>query len=299
MRRPGGAGSTARSCAARVQRAIERRDVDVRPLDARLEDLGDAANLALPGQEDKHRAAFARERIERDARDLVLDPDARAPPDIARRNGEGAPLALDQRRVAQERAHPRAVERRRHDEKAQVLAQRALRVESQREPEIGVERALVELVEQHRRDALERGIVEDHAGEHALGDDLDPRPRRDEALQAHTQADGLADLFAERRGHARRGGARGEAARLEDDELFRPGPRLLEERERDARRLARAGRGDQHGARMCGERGAKRRQRVVDRQRRDGVGHHAPPAWRWRARRRLSSATCARRRGRS
>ena len=54
--------------------------------------------------------------------------------------------------------------------------QAALRVERQREAEIGVEGALVELVEQHRRDALERRIVEDHAGEHALGDDLDARP---------------------------------------------------------------------------------------------------------------------------
>ena len=48
--------------------------------------------------------------------------------------------------------------------KSRRSSRRPLRVEREREAEIGVERALVELVEQHRRDALERGIVEDHAG---------------------------------------------------------------------------------------------------------------------------------------
>ena len=51
---------------------------------------------------------------------------------------------------------PRAVEGRGHDEEAQILAQAALRVERQREAEIGIEGALVELVEEHRRDAVER-----------------------------------------------------------------------------------------------------------------------------------------------
>ena len=72
----------------------------------------------------------------------------------------------------------------------------SLRIERERKAEIGVERALVELVEQHRRHPLERGIVEDHAGEHALGDDLDARALRDKALQSDAQADRLADLFA-------------------------------------------------------------------------------------------------------
>ena len=38
-----------------------------------------------------------------------------------------------------------------------------LHVARQREAEIGIERALVEFVEQHRGDAVELGIVEDHA----------------------------------------------------------------------------------------------------------------------------------------
>ena len=99
--------------------------------------------------------------------------------EIARLDRKGAALAFDHRRVAEQLADPRAVERRRHDQEAQILAQALLRVERQREAEIGIERALVELVEQHRGDAVERGIVEDHAREHALGDDLDAGLRSD------------------------------------------------------------------------------------------------------------------------
>ena len=70
----------------------------------------------------------------------------------------GAALAFDHRRAAHQRRETRAVERRRHGEQAQVRPQRRLRVERQGEAEIAVEAALVDLVEQHRRDAGKLGI---------------------------------------------------------------------------------------------------------------------------------------------
>ena len=138
----------------------------------------------------------------------------------------------------------------------QILAQRLLRVERQRQAEVGVERALVELVEQDACDSFKRRIVEDHAREHALGDNLDAGALRYQALQPHAQADRLADLLAERRRHARRGGAGGETTRLKQDEAPAPRPRFVEKRERRARGLARAGRSDENGVRTRGERGA-------------------------------------------
>jgi len=39
---------------------------------------------------------------------------------------------------------------------------------------MGIERALVEFVEQHGGDAIEFGIIEDLPREDSLGDDLDP-----------------------------------------------------------------------------------------------------------------------------
>ena len=50
----------------------------------------------------------------------------------------------------------------------QILAQALLHVARQRQAEIGVERALVEFVEQHRGDAVEHGIVEDEPGKNRL-----------------------------------------------------------------------------------------------------------------------------------
>ena len=78
--------------------------------------------------------------------------------------GKARPFAFDQRRVTEQRTHARAIKGRRHDQKPQVLAQALLRVEREGEAEVGVERALVELVEQDGRHAVERGIGEDHAG---------------------------------------------------------------------------------------------------------------------------------------
>ncbi len=83
--------------------------------------------------------------------------------------------------------------------------------------------------------------------EHALGDDLDAGARRDQALQPHAKADRLADLFAKRRGHARRGGAGGETARLEQDDALALAQGSSSSASGDARRLAGARRRDEHG----------------------------------------------------
>ena len=53
----------------------------------------------------------------------------------------------------------------------QVGPQRRLRVEREREAEIAVEAALVDLVEQHRGDAGQLGIGLDPVQEDALGED--------------------------------------------------------------------------------------------------------------------------------
>ncbi len=116
---------------------------------------------------------------------------------MARLDVEGAAFADDCRRVAHQRRDARAVERRRHRDETQILAQPRLCVERERESQIGVERTLVIFVEERRRDALERGIVQDHAREDAFGDHLDPRARAHARFEPHAQADGFADLLAE------------------------------------------------------------------------------------------------------
>ncbi len=124
----------------------------------------------------------------------------------------------------------------------------------------------MELVEEHGRDARKLRIVQDHAGENAFGHDLDARLGGDFGLQPHAQPDGLADALAKRRGEAARGGARGETARLEQNELAVAAPGGVEQRERHARRLARAGRRDEHEIGGGDERGVEVGEDVVDRQ---------------------------------
>ena len=80
---------------------------------------------------------------------------------------------LDHRRVAEQPRDRRAVERRRHREHAQRRRDVSLRIERERKTDVGVQAALVELVEHHRCDAVERGIALQHPREHAFGDDLD------------------------------------------------------------------------------------------------------------------------------
>ena len=145
--------------------------------------------------------------------------------EIARLDRKGAALACDHRRLAEQFCDPRAVERRRHHEDAQILAQAGLRVARQRQPQIGIERAFVKFVEQHGGDAVQFGIVEDLPREDAFGDDLDPRRARHFRAEADAIADGLADPLAERLRHALGAGARRDPARLQHDDLLALRPR--------------------------------------------------------------------------
>ncbi len=100
--------------------------------------------------------------------------------------------------VAEQPGELRRVGRRRHRQDAQVGTQRRGDVERQGEAEVGGEVALVDLVEDHRGDAGQLGIVLQPAGQHALGEHLDPRRRADPALVARLVADELADAPAGR-----------------------------------------------------------------------------------------------------
>ena len=255
-----------------IERAVERDDVDRRIGDALAQQRLGAADFGGARQERQHRAGVRAQRPLHGVRDLALDRRARVAPEIARLDREGAALARDHRRVAEQLGDARAVDGRRHDQELEVLAQALLHVAGERQAEVGIERALVELVEQQRGDAVERRIVEDHAREHALGHDLDAGPPRHLGAEAHAIADGVADRLAERRRHARGGGAGGEPPRLQHDDFLARGPRLRGEHQRHPRGLAGARRRHQHGGVARAQRGRQLRQRGVDGKRRGHAG---------------------------
>src|SRR5262249_18909081 len=75
---------------------------------------------------------------------LRFDRRGRFAAEIAGLDREGAAGAFDHRRIAEELADARAIERRRHDQELEVGAQALLHVAPQRQTEVAVKRTLVE-----------------------------------------------------------------------------------------------------------------------------------------------------------
>jgi len=111
----------------------------------------------------------------------------------------------------------------------------------------------VELVEQQRADAIERGIVLQHAGQDAFGDNLDPRASGHPILEADAVTHRPAHRFAELLCHEARGRACGDPARLQHQDLACAKPVRPQQRQRHLGGLACAGRRFQHQACVRGK----------------------------------------------
>ena len=164
--------------------------------------------------------------------------------------------------------HGTGIERRRHDQKHHIRAQRSADFECQGQAEVSVQGAFVKFVEDHRADAVERRVGLDHPGQDAFGDhfDLCTRP----GVPPDAVTDALAHLFAQCLGHARRSCPCRQTAGFEHDDLPRDNPGLRQ-RERNARGLTGARRGLKHGGAVAREDGDQLGQSMVD-----GQGHHGP-----------------------
>jgi hypothetical protein len=110
---------------------------------------------------------------------LPLERRVRFAAEIAGLHREGAAFTDDHGRPAEQFCHSGTVERRRHHKNPQVLAQAGLGVTRQRQPEIGIERTLVEFVEQHGSDPGQFRIFQNLPRKNSLRDHFDPRGARD------------------------------------------------------------------------------------------------------------------------
>ena len=99
-------------------------------------------------------------------------------------------------------------------------------MEGERQAEVGVNAALVELVEDHESDPIQRGIRLDQAGQDALGEDLDPGGRADRCLMPDPVADQAADRLSGQCGHMTRRGSGGQAPGLQHQDPTAPQPGL-------------------------------------------------------------------------
>ncbi len=251
----------------RIERAEQRHDLDARIMNSFSEKILRPADFGGARQERQHRAGIGTQRSRDRIGHLPFQRRIGLAAEIARLDREGAAFARNHRRIAQQLADPRAIERRRHHQDAQILAQARLRIARQREAQISVERTLVKLVEQHGGHAGQFGIVEDLPRENSLGDDLDPRRARNFRAEANAIADGLAGALAERSRHPLGAGPRRDPPRLQHDDLPALQPGRVEQRQRHPRGLAGARRRHQHGGVASRERAPKFIEHRVDRQR--------------------------------
>jgi hypothetical protein len=219
----------------------------------RTPDLGGA------GQEAQHVASGTRER----RANGLGDRRARLVPHLDRMRPR---VDLDHRTVVEEARDGSGLERRRHHDDAKVRP-RAPRLPRERQREVGVQAALVELVEHDRPEAREQRVGLQAPREHALRGHQQPRVLR----EAPFEADLKADLGAERppvlvRDPAR-DRARGDPPRLQQED--RP---VRDERGRHARRLAGARRRREHERAGAAQRLDDARDVRVD-----GKGRRHPP----------------------
>ena len=255
-----------------VEIAVQRQHLQRRIARAAGDGIATAPDFRGARQEDEHVAGIGLQRAQDDASGALLDgfgpaidADGRRSR-VVRGDVERAPLRSHGACIAEHRCHRGAIQRGRHDEQAQVVAQVALRVERQREAEVRLQVALVELVEDHAADVLERGIVLQPAREDAFGDHLDARRGTDARFESRAIADELSRLAACDLGQPTRHGACGDPARLQhDDALACAEPGLVQQRERDHRALARAGRRLEHRIAMRTQGRPQGRQRFEDR----------------------------------
>ena len=179
-----------------VQPAVKRRDVHVGQPQPFPDQTRDAVNLTLPRQEDQNRPALFAQGGQAGPRHRLFEPLGRIAAQVSGFDWKHPPLGLDHRRAIQQTRDADHIQRRRHDQQPQIVAQQPLCLARQRQAQVGVQTAFVKLVEQDRAHALQPRIVQDHAREHALGDDLDPGRRPDTALQPCAITDRPPGLLA-------------------------------------------------------------------------------------------------------
>ena len=246
---------------------MERHDVDRRRPGERRERLARASDLGGAGQEHEH---VARRRLAEDAAHRRARPGRRAGPgarpprrEVVDRDLEAPPLGAE-RAGAEEPRDRRGVERRRHRDEPEVGARGVLEAPQEREREVALEVALVELVEHDRADAGQGGCAEQAPREEPLRDVADPGARSGDLLEPHLPADRLAGLLAHLLRDAPGGEARREPPRLEHHDLAAAREPGLVQRARDAGRLPRARRRLDHDRRRLAERGDDLREERVD-----------------------------------
>ena len=226
------------------------------------------ADFRRARQEAQNVALIALERGSQHLGRLQLERQLGAPRHIVGCDSMSTPLRRDEGRVSQQRRERIQIQGRRHHQKPQILPQRFLAFEAERKPEIRIEAALVKFVEYDAADPLQRRIALEHARQDPFRDHLDAGVPAHACLDARAETHGPANGIAEQLSHATRHRARGDAARLQHQDLAAPEPRGVQQGQRNEGALAGTRRGMQQHPRVRGQRLRQGPERGTDRQRR-------------------------------
>ena len=184
-------------------------------LQIRIEQLPfDAPDLGHARQKDEQTALVPCQRAADDFRDGGIEMPCQGFVQIDGLDRKHPAFAGDDRRVAQQFADRSAIQRGRHDKQVQVGAEQPLRFEAERQAGVGLEAALVKLVEEHGAIRIEGWILLEQPGQNSFGDDFKAGPGSDLHVEPHAVADGLPDILVKQFGHAPGCGTRGEPGLL-------------------------------------------------------------------------------------
>ena len=126
----------------------------------------------------------------------------------------------------------------RHHQQAQVFTQSGGNVQAKCQRQITDKTAFMKFIEDQQADAAQFRVILQTAQQQTLGQDLDPGGFRDLSLEAHLVADRAADLFAEQLRHAPCRHACSGPPGLEHQNAAPGQPLLVQQQQRDQRRLA-------------------------------------------------------------
>ena len=157
-------------------------------------------------------------------------------------------LTGDDRRIVEQPADPVSVQCRRHHQQPQrrIITQVLLGLHAQRQPQIGIQTALVKFIEDHHANARQLRVILQQALQYPLGHHLNAGCRADLAFQPDAIPDGLPHRLTQQLGQtlSRRSGC--QPAGFEHDDLLPSEPFALEQRQRHLGGFAGTGRGLQH-----------------------------------------------------
>ena len=246
--------------------AVERGHRPFRRQPAIRQQAGRPPDLRGTGEKDQQTARIAVNRAPDHIHHGALEGLMGRTLHIAGRDWIQPPVAADQGRILQQVGHRRRFQGGRHHQQPQVCIEHPPDIQAQGQPQIGLQAAFVEFVEDHQPHTVQRGIVLQHARQHALGHHLDAGFRANAPFHAHAVADDLSDALAKPRRHVPGRRPCGQAPRRQQQHPPTGHPRFVQKRRWHRRRLAGAGRCHQHRRMVVGQGAPQRRQRFVNRQ---------------------------------